>query len=192
MKTTLSKRFGKLKLGLISTSKDVVAWGESLGLFYTQHIDEEIATSDLVSKIIDIVAPGAPVDCLVVDASDSSSARSWKRVDAIVQACLDHTPHLYKSVLAQAEVHVEQQKSQPWDHLIPIQSATIKDGVPVQVNDTYVILNASLHDGTTRRDTTQIFDAAEIISKGCNSATLAYHFLLEIGHKLGYVPKYGA
>ena len=48
------------------------------------------------------------------------------------------------------------------------------------------------HDGSTRRDHVKQFEVNDIISNGCNGRILAWHYLGEIGHKLGHVPKYGA
>lgn len=51
---------------------------------------------------------------------------------------------------------------------------------------------AYYHDGSTRRDGVHEFSIQDIVDNGCNGSILAWHYLAEIGHKLGHVPKYGA
>lgn len=60
------------------------------------------------------------------------------------------------------------------------------------LNPSESLVCAYLHEGSTRRDSTTEFKADHIQQQGCNGSILAWHYLAEIGQKLGYVPKYGA
>ncbi|CAO3594079.1 unnamed protein product [Absidia cylindrospora] len=111
----------------------------------------------------------------------------------VIGNVLDSRPSLLKCVVTKSSDKQQQQQTRHWwDDLVPAQSYEFKNGVRIKprINVKYVC--AYLHAETTRADTVDTFDVEKMDQFGCNGSILAWHYLAEIGHKLGYVPKYGA
>ncbi|KAI8344287.1 hypothetical protein BC941DRAFT_408236 [Chlamydoabsidia padenii] len=190
IKQTLSKRFGKMKVGMISNSIQVIDMAKAAGLTWTvlwkssSTIDElvQIGYKDMDSGLL---------DCLVVDMTDDQNVDlSWKGSNRIIGDALDNRPSLLKCTVTRSSC--EHQQDGQWTNLIPLQSHEIKDGnrIKVQQNNRYIA--TYFHLDTTRVDKVVCFDVDKMNQWGCNGSILAWHYLAEIGHKLGHVPKYGA
>ncbi|KAI8139375.1 hypothetical protein BJV82DRAFT_250350 [Fennellomyces sp. T-0311] len=164
MKTRLTERFGNMKLGLISPYAPVAALAEVV-TFYSTEIPDDLMAID--------------VDVLLVDTTK-------QHMEDIMVKLLDTTPHLLKCVVMRAAVQQQQIKHAPQ------QSSVTKNGVSVNVHESNCLVCGYWHDGSTRRDHVERFRVDDMITNGCNGSTLAWHYLAEIGHKLGHVPKYGA
>ncbi|KAG1466451.1 hypothetical protein G6F56_004689 [Rhizopus delemar] len=75
---------------------------------------------------------------------------------------------------------------------MPQQSYWMKEGVRVKgIEDKRSLIYSNFHFGSTRTDSVEQF-GLDIETLGGNKRTLAWHFLAEIGNKLGFVEKYGA
>ncbi|KAG0170202.1 hypothetical protein DFQ30_002790 [Apophysomyces sp. BC1015] len=174
-------RFGAMKLGILSACPKIVSWAEELGLVCV-HIEE---TKNYGSQIEQILPR---VDCLFVDVSGSTEEETWTWIDSVVQPYID-TQNILKCVVSPAER--VSSKTEWWNELVPRQSCVMKDGKQVDIKKSSMVCAYFCH-GSTRRDDVKQYGVQEIQADGCNGTILAWHFLGEIGHKLGYVPKYGA
>lgn len=76
--------------------------------------------------------------------------------------------------------------------IMPRQSYQIKNGLPVINNEQTALIYSYFHSGSARIDTATQYKSQHIQSHGGNNKILAWHFLAEIAHKLGFVSKYGA
>ncbi|KAJ8663610.1 hypothetical protein O0I10_000856 [Lichtheimia ornata] len=168
MREQLVARFGKLKLGIVSEATEIQELATALG----------IPLFDTILQSLD------HVDCLVVDSQ-------WDVINDTLNTAIDTTPNLLKCVVMPATPIPRTIDSQ-WQSLVPQQSCMTKNGVLVDVSQSESLVCAYLHEGSTRRDNTTEFRAGLIQQQGCNGSILAWHYLAEIGQKLGYVPKYGA
>ncbi|KAI9494395.1 hypothetical protein BDB00DRAFT_818997 [Zychaea mexicana] len=177
MKAQLTERFRSMKLGLIASCPSITALGDSLGLTIASSSSSS-ATKDIYSKE-HLQAAIDRVDVLLVDVSDQPS-----EMDRIMTEVLESTSDLLKCIVMHATVQKQQQEN------MPLQSGVTKNGVPVDILERLVC--AYWHDGSTRRDRVRGFTVQDIVANGCNGSILAWHYLAEIGHKLGHVPKYGA
>ena len=90
-------------------------------------------------------------------------------------------------VISPKEYIIDKETHQ-FDSIIPRQSYLSKDGSTLSsINQDVELTYAYYHSGSGRTD-----DAQHYNNSSNNNKILAWHFLAEIGHKLGYVPKYGA
>ncbi|KAI8096244.1 uncharacterized protein BX664DRAFT_323446 [Halteromyces radiatus] len=184
MEQTLNHRFGKMKLGIISNSSQLIDMTRSAGLAYSQWLPTTTTLDQLEAYIHDGLdtAGEYDLDFLLVDMTD----QSWQWTDAIMGKWLEQSTIL-KCIVTR--YHCEQIET--GNELVP-QSHEYKNGVRIKVKQDIRYLCAYFHDGSTRVDTVNKFDMEQMDRLGCNGSILAWHYLAEIGHKLGYVPKYGA
>ncbi|KAI7879933.1 hypothetical protein K492DRAFT_207894 [Lichtheimia hyalospora FSU 10163] len=168
MREQLVTRFGKLKLGIVSEASEIQELANALG----------IPLFDTILKSLD------HVDCLLVDTQ-------WDTINDTLKMSLASTPDVLKCVVMPA-TPVPRKIDSQWQSLIPQQSCMTKNGILVNVSESESLVCAYLHEGSTRRDDTTEFTANHIQQQGCNGSILAWHYLAEIGQKLGHVPKYGA
>ncbi|KAL0075856.1 hypothetical protein J3Q64DRAFT_1774496 [Phycomyces blakesleeanus] len=190
MKTRLVQRFGKMQFGILSCSLEIVELAKSLGFAVSLAL-KSVPTS---AEIIDILASVGPkVDLLLVDISTQNN--SWPLINDVVKDLMADTPTYLKVIVAPRD----ESASEPvladknwWDSLVPEQSHVKKEGRCVSIEPRHGFVCSYLHDKSTRRDNATKFTTKDIIENGCNGKILAWHFLGEIGHKLGFVPKYGA
>ncbi|KAI8390938.1 uncharacterized protein BYT42DRAFT_490693, partial [Radiomyces spectabilis] len=179
------------KLNGACHTHDVTSLAEKLGFAYAHAMPP---SADIVSHIERLMAPDAPQDirCLLIDFTSEDSKNSWRQMDDMIQSSLDTTPHLLKCVVSPCKA-IDMDVLEPsWSDIIPRQSCVMKNGVQVAVDREQRLMCSYLHVGSTRQDTVTHYNAEEITAQGCNATILAWHFLAEIGHKLGFVPKYGA
>lgn len=170
-----------MKVGILSRCPEVISWAQSLGLNSTL-IDNVNAYESQIQELL------LNVDCLFVDVAADTEKETWISIDSIVQAYLDVSGVL-KCVVSPAERIVP--KKAWWDELLPRQSCVMKDGKEVTIGKRSLVCSYFCY-GCTRQDNVKQYSAQAIQTDGCNGTILAWHFLAEIGHKLGYVPKYGA
>lgn len=102
-------------------------------------------------------------------------------------------PDTIQCIISPAAPSTQKQESQSnwYDSIVPRQSYTMKNGRAIEAIETRLIYSY-LHPGSSRRDHITTYTALDIQMNGSNSTILAWHLLAEIGHKLGFVPKYGA
>ncbi|OAD78902.1 hypothetical protein PHYBLDRAFT_140961 [Phycomyces blakesleeanus NRRL 1555(-)] len=170
--------------------KEIVELAKSLGFAVSLAL-KSVPTS---AEIIDILASVGPkVDLLLVDISTQNN--SWPLINDVVKDLMADTPTYLKVIVAPRD----ESASEPvladknwWDSLVPEQSHVKKEGRCVSIEPRHGFVCSYLHDKSTRRDNATKFTTKDIIENGCNGKILAWHFLGEIGHKLGFVPKYGA
>jgi hypothetical protein len=90
-------------------------------------------------------------------------------------------------VISPVKVKREQQL---FESIKPRQSYTMKDGIQIDsINNEIELMYSYYHSGSGRKDNSTKYSLQE---SGGNCKILAWHFLAEVGHKLGFVPKYGA
>ncbi|KAI8883300.1 hypothetical protein K501DRAFT_249839 [Backusella circina FSU 941] len=178
-----SKRFNKLKLTIISNNTPTKDIAKSLSC--------ELHELKNAKDVKQLISQNSESDCFLVDMTAFNNP--WILADQIIKECIDSTPDLLKCVVTPAiGSYSNKQGSFWWDELVPQQSCLIKDGVVVDVNQKRFLVCSYLHVGSTRTDNATEFNTKDIVENGCNKAILAWHYLAEIGHKLGFVPKYGA
>ncbi|KAG2220062.1 hypothetical protein INT45_007306 [Circinella minor] len=173
----ITYRFGSMKLGLISSCSSITTLADSL----------DIKTLNTISTKV-ILETMNQLDVLLVDMSDQPN-----QMNDIMAEILDTTPDLLKCTVMHGTMQqLQQEKQYDKEDDKPIQSGTTKNGVQVDVLESDYLVCAYYHDGSTRRDNVHEFSIQDIVKNGCNGSILAWHYLAEIGHKLGHVPKYGA
>ncbi|KAI9320748.1 hypothetical protein BX666DRAFT_1229951 [Dichotomocladium elegans] len=155
------------KPGIVSTSPEVMRLANDLGFTYYPTVPDSFED----------------VHCLVVDSC------SWSEVDGFLEKYIDNTPDLLKCVVMPSDPSFLQPDTL-WAGLVPHQSCMTRNGESVEVSKSVSLVCVYFHEGSTRRDAACTFSADDIKSHGCNGAILAWHYLAEIGHKLGFVPKY--
>ncbi|CAO3649892.1 unnamed protein product [Mucor hiemalis] len=88
---------------------------------------------------------------------------------------------------------LKQDESNQHNPIIPRQSYLMKDGLEVtNISNQIELMYGYHHSGSGRTDNSTQYSLQNIQENGGNRKILAWHFLAEIGHKLGFVPKYGA
>ncbi|KAI9005446.1 hypothetical protein CLU79DRAFT_850056 [Phycomyces nitens] len=187
MKTRLVERFGKMQFGVLSSSLDIVELAKALEF----PVCLALETSPTPAEIVDILNSVEPrVDLLLIDIRHKDA---WESINSLVKDLIDTTPEYLKVIVGPAESKQSDLGTQNWwDSLVPEQSHVKKEGQLVSTDPGHSLVCSYLHNGSTRRDNVKRFIAEDIIENGCNGKILAWHFLGEIGHKLGFVPKYGA
>lgn len=88
---------------------------------------------------------------------------------------------------------LNEDKSNQSSSIIPRQSYLMKNGREVtNLNKQTGLVYGYYHSGSGRTDNSTLYSLQNIQENCGNRKILAWHFLAEVGHKLGYVPKYGA
>ncbi|RUS32334.1 hypothetical protein BC938DRAFT_475695 [Jimgerdemannia flammicorona] len=238
--------FGKLSLGLLTTSPTLHALSTTLLFAHAEHLPTPPPAVTLAHHIQSLLSANpqsttTPIDVLFIHLSPPVPATPdayrplIDLVDAVFAALLDTTPKVLKIALTSwaadepsgcantlyldPPTDLDERAS----FLRPKQSHVTKDGEEVAVDTTYATsspfsvlitflfrtapASSSLlvnlhsrgpitalyhHHGSTRRDATARFTEREVLERGENGRILAWHFLAEVGYKLGFVPKYGA
>jgi hypothetical protein len=188
-----------MRLGLVSSSTAVVDMAKEAGLAWTGlwRMEPSQPTIDqLVQTGYQNMEKGL-LDCLLVDMTcDQHQALSWNWSNDILGNALNNQPSLLKCVvtryLCEQQQQQQQQQSGWWTDLVPPQSYEFKNGHRIKVQQEVKYIGAYFHTETTRADLVDCFDLDMMDQLGCNGSILAWHYLAEIGHKMGFVPKYGA
>lgn len=131
-------------------------------------------------------------DVVLVDFTGDEGADAWSTLDTLVgQNARSDT---IQCIISTGRNTQETASSQQWwDALVPRQSHVMKNGEPLkEAVQGQTLVYSYLHVGSSRQDGVSAFNASDIRSKGSNGTMLAWHLLAEVGHKLGFVPKYGA
>ncbi|KAF1798043.1 hypothetical protein V8B55DRAFT_1551066 [Mucor lusitanicus] len=178
IKSEFKQRFNDMSLAVVSNDPDTVQMAQQQLGCHCQGI-----------------APQLPVeqDVVFVDFTGYSDVDAWSTLDTLVGQ--QARPDTIQCIISTSSTEeTTDSHHQPWwDTIVPRQSHVMKNGEPLKeaVQD-QTLVYAYLHVGSSRRDGVSAFNAADIKSKGSNGTILAWHLLAEIGHKLGFVPKYGA
>lgn len=131
-------------------------------------------------------------DVVLVDFTGYEGADAWSTLDTLVgqNARSDTIQCIIGTGMDTQETGSNQQW---WETVVPRQSHLVKNGKPLtEAVQDQTLVYSYLHAGSSRQDGVSTFSAPNIRSKGSNGTILAWHLLAEIGHKLGFVPKYGA
>jgi hypothetical protein len=128
-------------------------------------------------------------DVVFIDFSDYKDD-AWHFINDLCNLSL---PDMIQCIISPAAISTSKKDSQPswYDSIVPRQSYTMKNGQPVETVEAKLIYSY-LHPGSSRRDHATTYSTLDIQKNGSNNTVLAWHLLAEIGHKLGFVPKYGA
>ncbi|CAO3612828.1 unnamed protein product [Cunninghamella blakesleeana] len=212
MKQCIKKRFGNMKLGILSTSSKVISLGSDAG-FTISYLIKSDTTIEQLQTYIQQQLKEDRFDCLFIDLTienDNDSSLSWKWMDHMMEEWVD-TSTILKCIITKYStmknnVHPSFDRQQHLndkskknnikkyylDDIIPPQSYEYKDGVRIKIIRDVKYVCAYYHTDTTRADMVGKFNVNEMDKLGCNGSILSWHYLAEIGNKLGYVPKYGA
>lgn len=184
-----------MRLGLISSSTTVIDMAKGAGLAWTElwRTEQSQPTiNQLIQSGYQNMENGL-LDCLLVDMTcDQHQALSWNWSNHILGDALTNQPAVLKCVVTRYPCEQKQQQSGWWTDLTPPQSYEFKNGHRIEAQHGVKYIGAYFHAETTRADLVDCFDLDKMDQLGCNGSILAWHYLAEIGHKLGYVPKYGA
>lgn len=187
---SLYKKFGSLKLGLLSNDPEVVALGESLRVPVVVHLQ---SGGDVEETTRQLAAAQEQVDLAFVHVKATADFPALALADQLVARLLT-TKENKKPLVSVIAGHSSPASDEPKPNsklYYPVQSAAVIDGktsplLPAGHLATYY------HEGSTRRDDVQRFTEAEVKSKGANGNIAAEQFVAELAFKLGKTPKYGA
>lgn len=159
-----------MSLAIISDHKSTTDITQQLGCFH-----QNIGSIDQMNKILNS-------DFNIVFVDFTGYKNPWKYINELV-----HNNHqdIIQCIISPCTPN--QQLT-----FLPRQSYLMKDGSEVTVNPNLELMYSYLHAGSARTDLTRTFNLQDIEQNGANGKILAWHFLAEIGNKLGFVPKYGA
>jgi hypothetical protein len=162
-----------MSLAIFSQHKPTREVGQQLGC-----ISEDIK---FIEQLISCTA-----DVIFIDFTEYNNA--WSFINELVTQINNESITCiispYNTTIAKEEL--------PLQSIIPRQSYTMKNGSQVNTNPHKALIYNYLHSGSGRTDSTTKYTMENITQYGGNNKILAWHFLAEIGHKLGFVPKYGA
>lgn len=131
-----------------------------------------------------------PANVVFVDFTDCNIQDAWSTMDKLASQNLrSDTIQCIISPSSTTEINNNQHW---WDSIRPRQSFLMKNGTPLDKVQDKTLVYSYLHVGSSRQDSALTFTESDVKFNGSNGTILAYHLLAEIGHKLGYVPKYGA
>ncbi|KAI8989571.1 hypothetical protein BDB01DRAFT_782362 [Pilobolus umbonatus] len=179
-KTSFVSRFNTMSLAIVSNSYSTQLLAQSLGCLYSK--------IPSITDIMDIVSDDH-LDCIFVDTTDYT--QPWSFINDLV-AVLMKCPDILKCVISVIPSPITTPTTEWWKDIVPVQSNTVKEGITVSIDKKTSLMASYLHHGSVRRDTVKQYRVSDICTHGGNKSILAWHFLLEISHKLGLLPKYGA
>lgn len=170
----LYTRFHDLSLAILSNDQDTTLLAQQLDCHQpfngTQQITHLLSSTE--------------IDVLFVDFSHIENP--WHLINELLATLKDNND-LIQCIISPCTLSTE--KPNP---IFPRQSYQMKNGSPVPVNEYTALMYSYFHSGSARIDTATEYTVKDIQLNGGNNKILAWHFLAEIGHKLGFVPKYGA
>jgi hypothetical protein len=152
-----------------------------------QQLDCKKDTLKSIDQIVQLLSSsGSGIDVIFVDLTDYKDA--WIFTDELIASIANN--EIIESIISPFTVTPEEQTDQPLftSSIIPRQSHMMKNGQQININQQTSLKYAYFHAGSGRTDSTTKYS----MENGGNNKILAWHFLAEIGHKLGFVPKYGA
>ncbi|KAI9303436.1 hypothetical protein BJ944DRAFT_268411 [Cunninghamella echinulata] len=215
MRQCIKDRFGKMKLGILSTCSQIVSMGTEAG-FSISYLIKPDTTVESLQSLIQQLLKEDQVDCLFIDLTvedkdNNNFLSSWKWMDTLMKEWVDASTILKcivtKCIDNNNNSNSDQQQQQNdssknnskksakyyMDDIIPPpQSYEYKNGIRVKIIKDVSYVCAYYHTETTRADLVEKFNVKDMEKLGCNGSILSWHYLAEIGNKLGYVPKYGA
>ncbi|ORX61785.1 hypothetical protein DM01DRAFT_1332363 [Hesseltinella vesiculosa] len=176
-------RFEGVRFGLVSRNETLLLLGSKAG-YNTVPLPPGKLSLEEVSDLL--VRGFTPVDVLIVDMSGGvgDSFFGWLQADVLIQ------PYLSSSLVC--VITCSHELAAPAPEQQPVQSYEQKDGQRVQVHQDRRFVAGYWHPTTTRRDTVATFDTRQMQDLGAQRGILTWHFLPEICHMLGLLPKYGA
>lgn len=114
----------------------------------------------------------------------TNTENAW---DIINNGCALDRPETLVCIVSEINQN-EERKAE----FMPQQSYWMKGGVKVEeIEKGRSLIYSYFHCGSTRRDSVEHF-GQDIVRLSGNKKILAWHFLAEIGNKLGFVAKYGS
>ncbi|GAN00894.1 conserved hypothetical protein [Mucor ambiguus] len=178
IKSEFKQRFNDMSLAIVSNDPHTIQMAQQLGCHW-----QDVATQLPVEQ-----------DVVFVDFTDYGNADAWLALDILVgQHAGPDTIQCIISTSTNAPTADTGSNQQWWDAIMPRQSHLMKNGELLkEAVQEQTLVYSYLHIGSSRQDSVSAFNASDIKSKGSNGIILAWHLLGEIGHKLGFVPKYGA
>ncbi|KAI8048159.1 uncharacterized protein B0P05DRAFT_564726 [Gilbertella persicaria] len=170
---SFKQRFNDMSLHIFSNSSTTKALSKQLG-----------CTCQPIESIDQIKQQDSHI--IFVDFTDDTQ-HAWQFIDQLSDQPSANTIYC---IISPSNVIPDQQKHW-WDTLVPRQSHVMKHGSIVEIQDRKCVYSY-LHTGSCRKDNTTKYTSSDIIQNGSNNTILAWHLMAEIGHKLGFVEKYGA
>lgn len=161
-----------MSLAILSNEKSTTEITQQLGCFH-----EKIESMEQIKKVLND-------EFKVVFVDFTGYPEPWKFIDALIK-------NKENKDIIQCIISSYTPPSTTVSFL-PRQSYLMKNGSEVTTNPNLELMYSYLHAGSARVDLATTFNLQEIEYNGSNGKILAWHFLAEIGNKLGCVPKYGA
>lgn len=130
----------------------------------------------------------AAVDVVLVDLTDYTKSDVWSFTEELLELMStkkDNYVDMIQCIISPITIDTKVEKA---SLIIPRQSYTVKNGKQVNINHQIMLKYTYFHAGSGRTDNATMYHMAS----GGNNKILAWHFFAELGHKLGFVPKYGA
>ncbi|KAG2201267.1 hypothetical protein INT47_006770 [Mucor saturninus] len=173
IKSTFQQRFHDLSLAILSNDTKTIDIGHQLNCLH-----QPLNSTDQILQLLS----STEIDVLFVDFTDQNNP--WHIINKLLV--------LENKDLIQCVVSPFTLPEQVTSPIMPRQSYQMKNGLEVNTNDQTALMYSYFHSGSARTDTTTQYTLQNIQSHGGNNKILAWHFLAEIAHKLGFVSKYGA
>ncbi|GAA5795323.1 hypothetical protein HPULCUR_000679 [Helicostylum pulchrum] len=171
MKSNFNQRFHNLSLAVISDHKSTTDITQDLGCFH-----QNITSIEQITKVLYSDYNVVLVDFTGID-------NPWKWINELLN---NQDKDIIQCVVSPYT------PTNPPTSFLPRQSYLMKNGSQVAVDSKTELMYSYLHAGSARTDLTSAYNLQDIEQNGANCKILAWHFLAEIGNKLGFVPKYGA
>ncbi|KAL9545692.1 hypothetical protein MBANPS3_007028 [Mucor bainieri] len=175
IESEFKQRFNDMSLAIVTNDPPAIQMAQQLGCHC-----QDMATPLPVEQ-----------DVVFVDFTGYGDANAWSTLDTFVGQ--QARPDTIQCIISTGGTVDTDRNQQWWDAIVPRQSHLMKNGEPLkEAVQHQTLVYSYLHAGSSRQDSVSTFNASDIQSKGSNGTILAWHLLGEIGHKLGFVPKYGA
>lgn len=165
-----------MSLAIISNDKYTTHIGQQLNC-----IHQDIRSTDQIRCLL-----STNIDVLFIDFSNYENA--WSFINELLSTTEKDIIQCIISPFVPTEQEVSCQMS-----IIPRQSYLMKNGSQVTaINNQTALIYSYFHSGSARTDNATEYTVKDIQKNGGNNKILAWHFMAEISHKLGFVSKYGA
>jgi hypothetical protein len=166
-----------MSLAIVSNNPHTTQIANQLNCYY-----ENISTQLKIDQL--------PANVVFVDFTGFDTQDAWPTMDKFAsQNSRFDTIQCIISPSSTTEINNNQHW---WNSIRPRQSFLMKNGTSLEKVQDKTLMYSYLHIGSSRQDSALTFTESDVKSNGSNGTILAFHLLAEIGHKLGYVPKYGA
>ncbi|KAI9348352.1 hypothetical protein BD770DRAFT_395266 [Pilaira anomala] len=171
LKSNFKERFHDMSLAIISNHKSTTEITQQLGCFH-----EKIDSIEQINKVLND-------EFKIVFVDFTGYPEPWKFINELIK---NKDKDIIQCIISSYTPSTVQH------YFLPRQSYLMKNGSEVTTNPNLELMYSYLHAGSARVDLATTFNLQEIEYNGSNGKILAWHFLAEIGNKLGFIPKYGA